>query len=206
VFFYFSGGVNMSVTKMATAPEEKPYQPNKEHHERAVKIKRMYHEGVVGVVRAGMEMAALKSEIVGSGGPAERRAGYQEWSQFCEYEGWPKTHVNRLCDVGVAFAKHLDVVTQFDLSALYSLARAPKDVLATAVERAKAGEFITRHVANEVLGRKFKSAKRSKPYEFALDKGKVLVVGLRRLVDIREALAAALAVLEARLAKRKKQA
>ncbi len=173
---------------------------------KAQEIKRLYAEGITGIVRAGQELLALKLEMVGTGG--DRAEGYREFRQWYETVlGWPKPQVNRLTDIAAAFAEHLDLVTRFDLSALYVLARAPEQVRQTALERAEAGEFISHKLAQELMGRGKgrKNGRRPKHYKIGLESGAVFVTAPHRtLSDVRAALAAALEKIEEKIAKKKK--
>src|SRR5581483_911499 len=98
--------------------------PDPRRKAQAEEIKRAYREGIVGIVRAGTMLRDIKQEMLAGAG-AEKVEGYREFRAFCEGDlGWPKSQVNRLIDVANAFGDHIELVVQFDLSALYSLSRA----------------------------------------------------------------------------------
>jgi hypothetical protein len=169
--------------------------------EKAQKIRRLYEEGITGLVRAGQELLALKQEMVGS---ADKAEGYREFRQWYETTlQWPKQQVNRLIDIATAFGEHLELVTRFDVSALYLLSRAKEETRQKALERVAAGEFVSHKVAQELMGRKGgKSGRRARLYKIDLPKGAVLISAPhRRLTDVKAALTAALELIDAKLAK-----
>jgi hypothetical protein len=187
-------------------------EPDPGRRAKAQDIKTAYQEGVRGIVRAAILLRALKEEMVAGTG-MEKVEGYRDFRRFCDAElGWPKSLVNRLVDIATAFGGHVDLVVWFDVSALYALARAPQATLEQALELARQGKFVSHKLAAELVrpsqgagaGRR-RSAAATKDYRIPVNNGAVVVAAPHRtLVDVRAALEAALAVVEARIAKRRR--
>lgn len=207
------------------APESAPPEPvpptPPEWIEVAERVRHLWHEGNTGIVKAGVELAQFKATLVSEkGSAADRDAGYKEWRRFYERTlRWQQHQVERVVSVGQAFGQHLDLVGQFDVSAMYLLSTKPKDTLDAALAAAGAGEFVSHEIARDKIKRDWRSktvkvkkggkgrTKRPKTYEVPIEAGKVIIKAQHvRLADVRAALEAALAEIARRMAKLHKSA